>query len=748
MRRLKLLTALGVVVCVGMSAQVNVNVNLNVKHKVGNVETFDRHKFVNFHGTIEEGDWIANNKLPNLIGDLLEKRDVHVGRNTGSIQWIMNGVVTEDPARPGFADPKSIEKSGERTKLGYAKNKTWCHKYEAFDKQILCTQVHPFYPNGKKTNKGWAFSQADTEAEPFGTASGEFYGRFIATHFGEGGVTGQPKPAFVEVVNEPLWDLATVPKDESAANLNRIYKFHSTVAKEVRKYNPGMQVGGYCTAFPDYDSDNFGRWINRDKRFIDVAGADMDYWTIHLYDFPCFNNGKEKYRKGANMEATMDMLEQYSMIKLGHTKPLMISEYNAQTHDLDWKAETKGWNGYRDWLKIKSSLSMMMQFMERADKINYAMPFFMLKCEWAVSGNTPEEKAKTVHGARMVRKENEPLSYTGDFVYTDVIKMYDLLKDINGVRVDTYTDNQDIMVDAYVNKNKAYVMINNLDFKALDLDLSVLGMPDNPVDIEVRHLYCDNKGNSGNPTLDIKHYATLPDKLTLKKEATYVIVYSYPEEVLIDELSEETKYYADTYLKEISNSKELSFNIDGVKLANYGEAVLRVGVARKHGLSLVPNVKVNGKSISIPSNFRGGPQTDRDNYFGVLEIPVPYEVLEPNNKVEIAFPGTGGHVSTVTMQVFNFSKDIRKNPTSIESDKMQASTFKLFPNPTNDSFVVTAGNGELKGLKIYDMNGSLVMNNKEISTNESVSVSLLNKGMHIVELNTDKGKEVLSLLIK
>jgi len=40
---------------------------------------------------------------------------------------------------------------------------------------ILCTPLQPFYSGGKTTNKGWAFSQTDTEDEPFGTASGEFY---------------------------------------------------------------------------------------------------------------------------------------------------------------------------------------------------------------------------------------------------------------------------------------------------------------------------------------------------------------------------------------------------------------------------------------------------------------------------------------------------------------------------------------------------------------------------------------------
>ncbi len=47
-----------------------------------------------------------------------------------------------------------------------------------------------------------------------------------------------------------------------------------------------MKVGGYCTAFPDFKLQDFGRWNARWKQFIDIAGKDMDFFTIHLYDFP------------------------------------------------------------------------------------------------------------------------------------------------------------------------------------------------------------------------------------------------------------------------------------------------------------------------------------------------------------------------------------------------------------------------------------------------------------------------------
>lgn len=53
---------------------------------------------------------------------------------------------------------------------------------------------------------------------------------------------------------------------------------------------------------------------------------------------------------------------------------------------------------------------------------------------------------------------------------------------------------------------------------------------------------------------------------------------------------EEVKYYATDYLKEIAAGKELVFNINNVKKTEYGEAVIRLGLGRNHGLSLLPEL--------------------------------------------------------------------------------------------------------------------------------------------------------------
>ncbi len=625
------------------TAQTQIEVDLNTRHKVGDVDSFDRQKFINFHATHDESDWELDNVAKSLRDELLVKYDVYLGRDTGGIKSTLESAI-EDPSRPGFVDPTYIATKGAEARKAYAADRE-SHKYEKYSDLILCNQFSPFYPHGTMLkHSGWALSHTDSPEEPFGSASGEYYGRYIKEFFGDGGESGNPRPKYCEVINEPLWDLYDMPS-APRKGLTDLFRFHSTVAKEVRKYNPEMQVGGYCTAFPDFDVDNFVRWDQRWKSFIDIAGEDMDFFTIHLYDFPCHTIHGTQYRKGSNVEATMDLLEQYSMLRLGETKPLMISEYGAQTHKYN-----DVWSPYRDWLRIKSTNSLMMQFMARADKINIAMPFLMLKSEWAYNA----EKNK-VHQARIMRRTGEPESFTGDYIFADVFRFYELWADVKGTRVVTKSDNLDIMCDAYVDENVAYVILNSLEFEPIEIDLDIRGFAKAASSIEVRRLYLDG-GEEGAPVLDVKSVKKI-DKLTIKPEATYILCYKFKDPIEVNELCEEVKYYATDYMKPIVAQSPITFEITEVEKSLNGSAILRLGIGRSHDKAIYPQIEVNGAKIECPTNHRGDDQRDRKGFFGVVEIELPYELLHKDNNIVVTFPDSGGYVATATMQVFNLSEN-------------------------------------------------------------------------------------------
>lgn len=666
--------------CIGMTshftwAQVAVDINFDIKHEVGGISEFDRNKFVAIHANITEQEWDGNNFTADLRDDFLNGYDVYLGRDTGGITWNLNANTNEDPARSGYADPADILANGTSIKNNYALKTNW-HGYEDRNDQILAAQLHPFWPDGQQTNKGWAFSEADTPAEPFGTATGEYMGRFIRDSYGTGGTTGPAKPKYVEVINEPLWHLV----DYGTVEPEKIFKFHNAVADEIRKYDSDILIGGYCTAFPDHEKGNFAEWNDRWKLFMDVAGEKMDYWTIHLYDFPSIG-GKEKYRKGSNMEATFDLMEQYSFMKFGEVKPFMISEYGAQMHDY------KGaWSAYRDWLHNKSVSAMMMQFMERADIVNKTLNFLPVKAEWGTSG------VDKTYDHRLMRKENEPTAYTGQWIYSDMVQVYQLWSEVNGDRVDSYSTDQDILVDAYVDGDAAYVILTNLKFEPVDIDLSLMGFSaDKFQSVEIKHLHLEDQAG----VLDESTQNDLPASVNLGSEATMILKYIFTEDVTIDQSLKETKYYATSYMKEIEEGQALTFTVNNVTTTdNYGEAMLRLGVGRALGKSLRPIVLFNNEKLSIPINYRGDDQAERDTFFGVLEIPVPYDLIKETNEISVSFSDDGGHLSSVAMQVYNFSRtverSVREEVLSVDKNEDQTG-LNFYPNPATDSIHLNFG---------------------------------------------------------
>ncbi|MFY0687666.1 MAG: Ig-like domain-containing protein [Cyclobacteriaceae bacterium] len=628
------------ILCFGEAQSIKIDVNVNHKHTVGGVESFDRKKFITIHSDQIESDWdMGTNAVDDLRDDFLNRLDVYMGRNTGPITGaIRSNQLNEDSGRPGFADSTHIAEKGATTRENY-QNSTIYKTYESRNDLIIAAQLHPFWPDEETTAAGWAFSQEDTDEHPFGFATGEYMGHYIKNHFGG---DGQPAPKWIEVINEPMWHLYDI---STKSNPEEIFRFHNGAAKGIRSVlGNTILIGGYCTAFPDFEKDNFGRWEDRWKRFIDMSGDQMDFWTIHLYDWPSINGGQQHYRKGSNIEATMDMLEQYSLLKLGHTKSLMISEYGAQMHDY----AKDPWTPYRDWLHVKSSNAQMMHFMSRPDIINKAIPFNVLKAEWGREEGVP-------YNHRLMRQAKEGEGEEGDeWVYTDIVHFYELWSEVKGTRVDIKSIDPDIQVDAYVDGSKVYVILNNLYFEAKDITISIADKSATALtSLKVKHYHLNDAKDQG--VIDEQELSSEPAKFKIDAEGTMILEYTFGSNLTIDESKQETKYYATSYLQPITAGSPINFNVNEVTTSNTGEAMLRLGLGRDHGRSLRPKVLVNDKEVFVPANFMGGDQAQRGSFFGVIDIPVPYEYLTTNNKISVTFNDAGGHVSSVALRVFNYS---------------------------------------------------------------------------------------------
>ncbi|WP_143873673.1 hypothetical protein [Catenovulum sediminis] len=659
---------------------VQVDVNLNTKHVIDGIDTLDRQKYINIHAYNLENGWGQNDvhslNAPNELGDnlmldFMQGYDVYFGRDTGSIGWNLRNV-SQDAARPGFVDESSASQRAGDVKWIYDNNTSV--KYENARKvedrmqdMIVGGQQHPYWPEGTLINPvngdpAWAFSQSDTAAEPFGTATGHYMSQYLSKFFAQNDSDmGQQKPVYFEVMNEPLYDLTTDREgDADYVEPLKVFKFHNTVAAEIRKdpKNDDIMIGGYTVAFPDFDKDNFKRWEERDKLFIDTAGENMDFISIHLYDFPTFQNS-ERYRRGSNLEATLDMLEHYTYLKFGQVKPILISEVGSSVH----ARLNEDWTPQRDAEKVLSITTMNTQFLERPNNILKVIPFIPVKAEWG--RRTVNGKSIAYSSRLMVQKKERDGSDDDTWVYSDHVKFYQLWSDVNGTRVDSYSNEVDVLTDSYVEGNKAYIVLTNLEFEDVEVKLNTLGVEGNTLNaISYKELsYTD-----AFETQLIENTLTeIPEKITLPAEATTIVTLEYADNINIAESNTEKRYYATTYHQAINANQAINFEFKDVTVNDHGEAVLRLGIGRDHGKSLTPVVNVNGTSVSVPTDVKGydqkqgKTQTGRPNFFGVIEIPVSYDLLQANNTVSVEFSDAGGYVSSAVMQVFTTSVELNRN---------------------------------------------------------------------------------------
>ncbi len=647
-----LLTLGLIVVITDVNAQqVHIDVNVNMEHAVGGLSTFDRQKYITVHSSLSNNNWKdEQDKLDYLFDSL----DVYAGRDNGGINWWLQQM-DEDLSRLGYVDSNDVISTGASRSGRWASSIV--SQYDDKADIMIGGQHHAVWPGWKD---GWELQGGD--------AVGEYMAHYV-NHFHRGindntVANGQPAPRYLEIINEPgymLHDDPLIPAADKVPFID-IFTFHRDAARAFKRYNTTTKVGGYTVAFPFYDVDNFQRWEQRMKMFVDTAGADMDYYSLHFYDVNRHalpGNKTPVHFKGSRMDATLDMLEQYGMLKFGEVKPMLISEFGGKDPRLQDR-----WNAKMDWQTLKAMTPMLMQYMERPDVIEKAIPFIMIKAAWSAEP----------HSWRLMRQVWEPQTYEQnnynvEYVFTENIKLYQLWAKVNGTRVDTRATNPDVLCDAYVEGNKMYLILNSLNATPLDLSLNLAGYEGNEIDtVMVKRLYSVND----RPVLDTLRFSNLTE-IVLEPEASIIAEYTFKNPVLINQTSEEGKYYASDYYKDIQAHTPLTFQIDNVVLGTEGEAVLRVSFGRAHQLSTKPEVLLNGVKLNVPENFAGITQEYRDEgFFGMLQIPVPYEILSSNNTVSVTFDDAGGKVSSVILQTFDMSI------APLRSDTVQS--VKLYPD--------------------------------------------------------------------
>ncbi|MBB6428206.1 agarase [Algisphaera agarilytica] len=604
-----------VLVSCAQQSTVVVEVDPTVRHHIGDVTGFERSKYINMHSSPTEGEWDS----PEMMDQFLNGWDVYLGREAGQPRLYVDQT-PEDPDKPGYPSVEHIEQFGLELREAYEEN-TAIHQYEDRTELIVAMHPHPFFPDGTPTDMGWAFANMEASA----TFTGHYFKHFYQQSEDQ---PGPPMPEYFEVLNEPLWDLVDSAHAKEDVTREDIFRFHNVVADKVRELNPGtdMKIGGFCQASADPEEDNFEEWDRTWGSFMEIAGDNMDFFAVHFYD-KGWDRGLQYRTKGARMEAVLDMLEQASLIELGEVKPLLISEFGMTGVD----SRLDAWSPERDWHKLNAYSGYTMGLMERPQIVEKSMPFMIMKALWW------NHEAGNPYRTRLLREEN------GEWIYTELAHFYELWSRVNGERLWTQASDPDIQTAAFVDGNTIHLVVNSLDLKPVPVQIN-LPVDAQPQKVTLRHLHAPK----GKPVFDEIDLDAVPAELEIGAQATAILELHYDQAPSPKALVQETKQYSDSYLHEIGE-QPLTFKIPG-KDGSSGS--LRIGISREHDMALQPTVLFNGQPLDVPNDWRGIDQRTRASFFGVLEIPVPEDLMKTENEVQVEFDKPGGHLTTVTMRVF------------------------------------------------------------------------------------------------
>ncbi|EWH08976.1 beta-agarase [Catenovulum agarivorans DS-2] len=590
---------------------VKVHLEPTTVRNIGGVSKFDRSQYITLHESFGSSDLTEEDLL--YIEHELE---AEFGRDGGLISWLARDIPA-DKNNPSMPDVGKIKDLFENKFVN--NNNSIRFNAENMRNVILCT--HPEKMHGHKNNKSYEWGPYSAEATAEYTANLLKYG-----------FTDANRPRAIEVYNEPFVKAKKIP-----TTIEAMSEQHKIVAKRVKELNPDVMVGGYSAAWVEFESGNWNNWKNWQKKFMDIAGEDMDFWSYHIYDGVNVM-GTPRARTGSNSEAIMDIIDTYSHIKFGVAKPIMITEYGKIPQG---NMSTMPYSEERSAGMLYSALGQLMTFMDHPDRLIRTVPFILGKASWTY-GMTNTHVPGNANPYLLWRRLADGKTY----VKTDLMKFYYFWKGVEGEWRYSSSNNPDVRVHMLADNNKLNVIMMNLDNQAKTARLTGLNNV-KAQSVTVRSLTT----NVTKPELNQSLIKNIPDELELKAGEIVMLQVQLNEPQKPQQSVKEHRIYADNYLQDIKGGQQINFTFNQVPTGK-GSAILRLSPARKLGSQPLPStVHINGTPLTLPTNWAGDDQKGRNMFYGMVELEIPMQALKPQSTVSLMYPDDGGKVASAVLQV-------------------------------------------------------------------------------------------------
>ena len=603
------LKVLSIVLLIGVSgkAQTKVTVDYTTQRFIGESSKLERDKYFNIHGKFKStdaelakfistysirSDYQGSRGIWNPMGRVKNGKIPYVGKVHSGTREVYDHV---DSGRAGYVFyKKDVDYSQEDVTQFSHKIAQYAADYYQYKEDIVPKYFEPFN-------------------EPFVHAN-DFY----------------PKK------NNKKYD-----KEKIDIIIGKMSEFHHILGEKIHA-TPGlkyMNVMGYASAFPEFESKDFSVWNSRYKKFMDIAGDEMDMFSVHLYDGSGHVNNRGGRRSGSNSEAILDLIEAYSYASFNEVKPIAITEFGRLVQDQPGFPNVPNYEPIENSQAVRSQIHMVMNFMERGDDIEMCIPFTVGK-----------SKPTFRFSKASLWTQNE----AGKWEFTPRKYYFEMWKDVKGDRVAIQSSNIDIQTQAFVKGKKLYVVLNNLNDTTQKIDLDLLELKNlKGVEVKKLKIFTDKV-----PELTVENLKSAPTSLEMQYGETVVLTYQFKKSIKFKNELRSSKYYASTCVVPIKKQTSNTYTLNKV-ISGKGTATLRLGVGRKNGASLEPTIVINGEPVKIESDLiRGYDQHNRKQFFGTLEIPVDIALLHNGeNKVAVSFEDGGGHISSAILQVQLLNND-------------------------------------------------------------------------------------------
>nr|ART27996.1 agarase GM001950 [Flammeovirga pacifica] len=580
------------------NAQTKVTINHKVQRFIGDVSTLDRSKFFNLHAKSHDKDVTA----------FYEEYNIGEGR--------------------GFWGPMS-----ESKRKGFTVGSTYPNS-TIIDKSTDVKEVNRYV--GTEHPRTVFVDEMDVEKAA----------NWAAKYFVDE-VDADDRPEFYEPMNEPFvhahdfYEGKWITEDEIRVK-RRMAELFGAIGKKIHD-TPSlgkMKVVGYSSAWPSLEINNFAHWEDNMKMFMDVAGDDMDAFATHLYDGVNIT-GQNNNRSGSNSEAILDLIETYSYKKWGKVKPHAITEYGVITSGFD-----ENYTDLESIQSIKGINHMLFNLLDRENVIDISIPFITDKSTWHLTENNGYQP----YGAALFIPTNIGEKEVQGWRYSPKIHFFELWKNVQGKRIQIASDNPDIQSQAFLEDKILFIALNNLDIKTQTVNLDFIESLEEIDYITKKSLriYNDKQEEMSNEKLD-KNITSLE----LVSGETVVLEYHFTQNIELTSAIAERKYYAPEHITEIKANTQNTFTFNGLVTDQIENVTLHMGIGRKHDKSKKPIILVNNTSVDVPTNWKGSDQAHRDDFFGVIEIPIDANLIKANNTITVSFPDDGGHISSMILEVSN-----------------------------------------------------------------------------------------------